>query len=286
MICKVCNAQMPDGVQVCPYCNTPVTVDIDPNAAGDVSMNNPETRAFPDPASTTFGDSAPISLEKPAARDANPAPVSLEKPEQSVEDTLSEPAQPYMDPAGSIPDGQPVPPVYDQSQNPYGQTNYGQPQNQYGQQSYGQPQNPYGQQSYGQPQNPYGQPDYSQSSYGQTPPPMSNPYGGYGGIPDPTNEYERTAGTVQTLGIVALALSIVIGFCCCALPGPIVGIVGLVKNSKLKENLYLVSEEGQKKANLGKILCIIAIVLGGLAILANIGIMASGMLSGITEELS
>ena len=274
MNCKVCNAQIADDAQVCPFCNSPVTMEVDPGAGSapeevitPAEPVIPETPAFPDPASTEFNqsvDSVSDAFSQPAQPIPDPVPDPFAQPAQpSAADLgLSEPAQPgapidpqpapqpYMDPAGNIPNGQPVQPSYGSTQNSYGQSNYSQP------------------------------------NYGQTPPPTGNPYGGgYGSIPDPTSEYEKTAGTVQTLGIVALVLSIVIGFCCCSLPGPIVGIVGLVKNSKLKDNLYLVSEEGQKKANTGKILCIISIVLGVLAILANIAIMASGMLTTITEDL-
>lgn len=136
--------------------------------------------------------------------------------------------------------------------------------NQYGQ-SYTNP-NPYGQPN----QNPYGQPNqYSQ--------PM--------GYMDPSAEYEKKANTVQTLGIVALICSIVIGFCCCVLPGPIVGIVGLVKANALQGDMYLLSPEGQKKVNTGKMLCIIAVVLGALGLLFNIILMATGVTDDIMSDM-
>ena len=288
MICKVCNASFDDNAQVCPFCNTPVTVDVDPATVpltdNMINLTKPEaSSAFPDPAASVSPE--PVQLTKPGepsgAAPVSPEPVQLTKPEDTsaaapspapmpgaqpfaepVTD-MPNPQQPYMDTAGAVPNGQPVQPNYGQTQNTFGQQNYSQP-------------------DYGQTTNQFNQPNY-----GQTPPPSGSPYGGnYSNIPDPTSEYETEASNVMTLGIIALILSVVIGFCCCALPGPIVGIVGLVKNNKLKDSLYLVSEDGQKKANLGKILCIIAIVLGALAILANIGVVASGTLTELMDELS
>ncbi len=152
------------------------------------------------------------------------------------------------------------------------------------QQNAGAQPNPYGQPaqngtSYTNP-NTYGQPD--QNPYGQSNP---NPYGGQPmGYMDPSAEYEKKANTVQTLGIVALICSIVIGFCCCVLPGPIVGIVGLVKANALQGDMYLLSPEGQKKVNTGKILCIIAVVLGALGLLFNILMMATGFTESMMDE--
>lgn len=66
----------------------------------------------------------------------------------------------------------------------------------------------------------------------------------------------------MTLGIVGLVISIVIGFCCCTLPGPIIGIVGLVKANGLMPMISNLSEKAQKDLKTGRTLCIIAIVLG------------------------
>ena len=149
-------------------------------------------------------------------------------------------------------------PFPDPTTRPSGTVNLSKPSDQSQQNPYGQPQqNPYGQPQ----QNPYGQPQ--QNAYGQ--PAYQQNYG-YNSAP---NEYEQKVDTIWTLGLVGMILSIVIGFCCCFLPGPIVGIVGLVKSSGLKDCLYLLSEEKQKKLNTGKIFCIVAIAAGALALVVN-----------------
>lgn len=134
--------------------------------------------------------------------------------------------------------------------------------------------------------NGYGVPP--QPNYGQPtpPPPMGGNYGGYTNMADPAADIEKQAGTIQTLGIVGLILTVVLTFCCCCpVPGPVVGIVGLVKYNKLKDSLYMLSEDGQKKANLGKILCIVSIALIALGIIWDIIVYATGMAGSILEEL-
>ena len=150
-------------------------------------------------------------------------------------------------------------PFPDPTTRPSGTVNLSKPSDQSQQNPYGQPQqNPYGQPQ----QNPYGQPQ--QNAYGQ--PAYQQNYG----YNSASNEYEQKVDTIWTLGLVGMILSIVIGFCCCFLPGPIVGIVGLVKSSGLKDCLYLLSEEKQKKLNTGKIFCIVAIAAGALALVVNV----------------
>ena len=282
MICKVCNANIDDNAAVCPFCGTDVTnVSVDPGLSAA-----PETPAFPDPASASFNTPSENSIPDPASTGFNtpfensipdPVPAAPVDPQPSFNDPqptpvdpaadlgLSEPAapftdpmasapqsaDPYMDPAGAIPNGQPVQPNFSQNNMNGGFT----------------------QNDFSQPGGNFGQPS--------TPPPT----GGYNSFPDPTSDLEKEAGTVQTLGIVALVLSLVIGFCCCAIAGPGVGIAGLVKFNKLKDSLYLLSPEGQKKANTGRTLSIIAIVLGGLAVLSNIILMSTGALEEIANEM-
>lgn len=109
---------------------------------------------------------------------------------------------------------------------------------------------------------PYQQPIPEQNPYQQPP----YPNGNFNGIhPD----LEKRAGTVMTLGIVGLVISIVIGFCCCTLPGPIIGIVGLVKASGLMPMISSLSEKGQKDLKTGRVLCIIAIVLGVISMISG-----------------
>lgn len=114
------------------------------------------------------------------------------------------------------------------------------------------------------------QPSYSQNSYDQN-------YSSYNaGSP----ELESEAKTIFTLGLVSL----IVGFCCCALVGPICGGIGISKYSKLQPNLSMLSEDAQKKANTGRILCIIGCVVGGLSMVIN-GIMsATGAYSGMMEQ--
>lgn len=222
MICKICNATIADNETKCPFCGSPVTMDVDPNAAP----------AFPDPAAPSVN----ASTETPV----NPTPAPSAEPVNPTSDLgLSQPAQPYSDPMANQ---NPQPNPYTQNPN-----------------------------AYSQPNN-YGVPNNGSAQYG------------YQG-PDVSQELEKKAGTVQTLGIVGLVLAIVIGFCCCTLLGPICGIVGLVKANGLKGDMYLLSEEGQKKVNLGKILCIIAIVLGVLGIAVNALFLSTGMLEDMMSEI-
>ncbi len=92
--------------------------------------------------------------------------------------------------------------------------------------------------------------------------------GGFNGGNDP--ELEKRAGTVQTLGIVSVIVAVVVGFCCCIIPGPVVGIVGLVKANGLTPFLSSMSADAQKKVKLGKILCFVAIGLGVAGLIFNI----------------
>ena len=105
-------------------------------------------------------------------------------------------------------------------------------------------------------QNSYSQPDYSQNAYSG---------GGYNSF-DPIQEKE--AQTVLTLGIVATA----VGFLCCAPVGPICGGIGISKYSKLNQDLL--SEDSKKKANIGRILCIVGCCLGALSMIVG-GIMGT-----------
>lgn len=234
MICKICNATIDDNAAACPFCGSPVTMNVDPN----------NTPAFPDPAGST-----PVQ---------NPVPTP--DPVNATPDLgLSEPAQPYSDPMASQNSAP------QNSTDPYAQSPYTQNPN-----------------TYSQP-NSYGAPNtgYSAPNTGYSAPNTGYSYSDTGA----SQELEKKAGSVQTLGIVGLVLAIVIGFCCCTLPGPICGIVGLVKANSLKGDMYLLSEDGQKKVNLGKILCIIAIALGVLATIVNIVLMSSGTYSDFLESL-
>ncbi|MBE6826461.1 MAG: hypothetical protein E7511_06220 [Ruminococcus sp.] len=119
--------------------------------------------------------------------------------------------------------------------------------------------------------NPYGNDGTSNYQYGGAPQDAynQNPMnGGFGGGNDP--ELEKRAGTVQTLGIVSVIIAVVIGFCCCIIPGPVVGIVGLVKANGLTPFMGNLSPEAQKKVKLGKILCFVAIGLGVAGLIFNI----------------
>ncbi len=120
-------------------------------------------------------------------------------------------------------------------------------------------------------QNPYQQPNYGQPPYQQPPYPNS----GFNNAPQP--DLEKRAGTVMTLGIVGLVISIVIGFCCCTLPGPIIGIVGLVKANGLMPMISNLSEKGQKDLKTGRTLCILAIVFGAISMV--LGAIMGGLTS-------
>lgn len=109
------------------------------------------------------------------------------------------------------------------------------------------------------------QPSYNQNTYSQ-------PSGGYNfGNP----EQEKEAQTIMTLGLVAL----IVGFCCCAIVGPICGGIGLSKYNKIQSDLGMLSEDAQKKANNGRILCIIGIVVGAIS-------MIVGFINGINGTYS
>ena len=127
----------------------------------------------------------------------------------------------------------------------------------------------------GQPVQPdYAQNDYSQNNYGSQNGYNENSYGGYNAA---NEEYEKEAKTIMTLGIVAIA----VGFCCCAIVGPICGGIGLSKYSKFQNNLMLLSPDGQKNANTGRLLCIIGIIVGAVSMVIG----AIGSITGTTQQI-
>lgn len=200
MICRNCNAEIDDNSVQCPFCQTPTTVDVDPNAA---------------PAD-------------PFAAPENPIPDPAQPPQD-----YSQPAQDFNQPA----------------------------------------------QDYSQPAPNYGQP---------TPPPVQPTVDPAAYDPNLTDgkDIEKEAKTVWTLGLVGLIVTIVIGFCCCALPGPICAIIGLVKAKGLDGSIGLLSADGQNKLKTGKILCWVAIGLGAAGIIVNIVLSATGTISNIIQSNS
>ncbi len=137
-------------------------------------------------------------------------------------------------------------------QQPNGQYNGGEQPN--GQQSGGQQngwQPPNDRQFYGQ-QPPYGQPFYTQ-------PPQ----------PD-----DRDGRSAKIYGIVAMILTL---FNCCCLPiGPILGIFALVRSGASRKKLGYLSSDAQ----LGKVLGIIAIILGSLAFVSSLIVFVFNFLLG------
>ncbi len=127
----------------------------------------------------------------------------------------------------------------------------------------------------------YGQADYTQNTYDQQAY-QSAPSYNQGGD---QAELEKRANTVKILGIVGIIVSVVIGCCCCVIPGPVIGIVGLVKANGLNPMLSMLSEQGQKNVKVGKICCIIAIALGALGLIFNIiTTIMSGGTTAMMEE--
>lgn len=116
-------------------------------------------------------------------------------------------------------------------------------------------------------QNPYGQ-NYNQFDYNQTDP-----------------ELEKRAGTVKTLGIVSTVLG-AISLCCCPIAAPIVGAIGLVKANNLQSSFGMLSPQGQKNVNTGKICAIIGIVLGILGFIANLILQYSGFYESLVESMA
>ncbi len=221
----------------------------------DEISQNPEQNDIPDPAAdpSTYQSSA-VSLSKPAPASAAPELQNVSQPtSQAFGETVSgeytfaqdphvqqaAPQNAYAQSAGSY--GQPAPAPAPMQQNAY---DYG---NAYNQQPASQ--NPYNQQNFGGGMNQPGSP-----------------------------ELEQRARTVMTLGIVGLIVSVVIGCCCCTIPGPVIGIIGLVKANGLKPMMSSLSPEAQQKVNTGKILCIIAIVISAVSALI-------GAISGFTGSL-
>lgn len=84
-----------------------------------------------------------------------------------------------------------------------------------------------------------------------------NPY------PTPEPKNDLAGNNAKILGIVALIVSV----CCCSVIGIILAVVSLVYVSKSKQEMGQIT----KDAEIGKILSIIAIVLGALALLSSIG---------------
>ncbi len=264
MICKICNAEIDDNSAVCPFCGAAVE-------GADSNAPAPDTMAFPDPAAAAPAFEDPAASASTYGNPAVSAPV-YEEPaasapaEPNIQDFgLSEPAQPFADPAAQNP-------AYNASAQNQGFTNPDPGFN-----SAPQPNAGYGNPDPGfnaAPQNNgYGVPP--QQNYGQ--PAMNS------GVQFAGSEYERQADTIQTLGIVALVISLLCNVMCA---GSIVGIVGLVKYKGLKDNLYLISESGQKKANTGRILSIISVVLGVLAILGSILYFVLIMVGALSEYSS
>lgn len=129
--------------------------------------------------------------------------------------------------------------------------------------------------------------DYSQPSYGQpSPPPVTPTVDPAQYEPNLTNgkDIEKEANTVWILGIVGLIVSIVIGLCCCAIPGPIISGIGFFKARGLEGSVGLLSQEGQNKLKNGRLMCIIALIISAVGIIANIVLMATGALSSILEN--
>ncbi len=225
MICKVCNSTIDDNAQVCPFCGTMLTTDVDPGLSS----------GFPDPAAP---QAAPVDLSKPEPQsDAQPteADLGLSEPAQYTDPMANQNTQqPYANNVNDAPTGQPVQPDYGQ--------------------------------------NSYSQNSYDQNNYSQN-------YGG--GYTPGSPELEKEAQTIMTLGIVAIA----VGFCCCALVGPICGGIGLSKFSKLQDSLGMLSQDAQKKATTGRILCIIGIVVGALSMVFSGIASATGSYQQILENL-
>lgn len=93
----------------------------------------------------------------------------------------------------------------------------------------------------------------------------------------PPVDYEKKAKTIFILGLVGLIAGVIVGFCCCAIVGPVMGIITLVMANGLKEQLSYLSEEGQKNVKVGKILAIIAIVVGVIYLIINMATMSDTM---------
>ncbi len=99
-----------------------------------------------------------------------------------------------------------------------------------------------------------------------------------------TDEGDKKANTVKTLGIVSIIVSVVVGLCCCVFAGPVVGIVGLVKAGNIPEDTL--SDAGKENLRIGKILCIIGIAAAGLIFIVNLIInTAMGTSAEMTEQL-
>lgn len=94
MICKNCNAEIPDAASSCPFCGTPTTVNVDPGASGAVNLSK-------------------ASESQPGAA---PAPQDSQPYHQAPPPQFNNPTPP---PVNNQPYGQTPPPVNNQ---PYGQT--------------------------------------------------------------------------------------------------------------------------------------------------------------------
>lgn len=142
------------------------------------------------------------------------------------------------------------------------------------------------------PQQGYGQP------YGQVPPPQNMGYGtpqptpvpSYG-MPEPVNEYDKRANTSMVMGILGLVSNFIglVGlFCCCMfipqIAAIVFGIIAMVKASKLKPDLYLLSETGKKKRSAGNIMGIISLILGIIGLLLLCAMMVLGIMGSLDYD--
>ena len=81
--------------------------------------------------------------------------------------------------------------------------------------------------------------------------------------PNPENRFDASGRNAKIFGIVSL----IVAFCCCGVIGIILAVVALVCASNSKRLMGQVT----KDAELGKILAIIAIVVGVLSLLSSLG---------------
>ncbi|MBE6826463.1 MAG: hypothetical protein E7511_06230 [Ruminococcus sp.] len=281
----------------------------DDSSPFDEISTNPEQNDIPDPAAhpSTYQSSF-VSLTKPTPSvtpapfvpDLQPVPqppssAPMPDPVPQLMPSVSAPdpgTHTTASPMPSIPEVQPIPkPSPKPSAEPFGEATSGEyifaedphaaPKNRGAQprESYEMPDVSAKNDTYD-----YGKP-YSQQNTEQNPYSQEFSSGAMNSGPVVSPELEKEAANIFVYGMLSIIISIVIGGCCCTIPGLILGIVALVRAKKLKPMMNQLSPEAQRRVHTGRVLSIVGIVLGIMSTAAGALIGGVSMLETMLAEM-
>jgi hypothetical protein len=100
--------------------------------------------------------------------------------------------------------------------------------------------------------------------------------------PDPSAQIAKDAGSAQTMGIA----SIIVGLCCCALIGLVLGVLAINKGNAVAAMIQQtgMGQQYLGKANTAKMCGIIGIVCSVINIIAGIILNVTGAFSNIQAQ--